>query len=156
VNNKLLDDTGWQILKALQENGRLSFVALGRQVGLSPPAAAERVRRLEEAGVISGYRAEVDAGQVGLSVMAFIRLQTARAAYSQLLAAVGKLPAVVECHHLAGPDAFILKVVAATVADLDTVIDQLGEYGETHTSIVLSSPIAGRPLDGNFKVGEKQ
>ena len=146
VNNKLLDSTGWEILKNLQDNGRLSFVTLGQRVGLSPPAVAERVRRLEEAGIITGYRAAVSAPEVGLTVMAFIRLQTPKSEYVALLAEARSNPRVLECHHLAGQDAFLLKVATPSVTELENLINQLSLYGETHTSVVLSSPVAGKSL----------
>lgn len=140
----LLDEVGWQILAALQENARLSFAELGRLVGLSPPAVAERVHRLEEAGVITGYRAQVSPEGVGLPIMAFIQLQTSSDRYPDLKALVQGLPNVVECHHIAGTDAFMLKVVAESVLHLEEVIDRFGGYGKTTTSIVLSSPLLGR------------
>lgn len=146
ANNKLLDNTGWLILRHLQAEGRLSFVELGQRVGLSPPAVAERVRRMEEAGIIRGYRAEVSAERVGLPVAAFIRLQTARSNYPALLAEAHSNAAVLECHHLAGQDAFLLKIATAAVADLEAVIERLSRYGDTQTSIVLSSPVNGKAL----------
>lgn len=150
TNHKLLDKTGWLILHYLQAEGRLSFVELGQRVGLSPPAVAERVRRMEEAGIISGYHAEVSAEQVGLPVTAFIRLQTARSKYPALLAEARSNNAVLECHHLAGQDAFLLKTATASVAALEGVIERLSRYGDTQTSIVLSSPVTGKPLLGHF------
>ncbi|GAB4437991.1 MAG: Lrp/AsnC family transcriptional regulator [Anaerolineae bacterium] len=146
ANNRLLDDTGQQILRHLQAEARLSFVELGQRVGLSPPAVAERVRRMEEAGIITGYRAEVSAARVGLPVAAFIRLQTGRGNYPALLAEARSNAAVLECHHLAGQDAFLLRVAAPSVAVLEEIIERLSHYGETQTAVVLSSPVSGKPL----------
>ncbi len=146
VNNKLLDKTGWLILRHLQADGRLSFVELGQRVGLSPPAVAERVRRMEEAGIIGGYRAQVSAERVGLPVTAFIRLQTARSNYPAVLAEAQANPAVLECYHLAGQDAFLLKAATPSVSALESLIERLGRYGDTQTSIVLSAPVSGKPL----------
>ncbi len=145
-NKKLLDDVGWQILTALQQNARISFVDLGREIGMSAPAVAERVRRMEEIGLITGYRAEVAAGELGLPIMAFIRLQTTSQYYSALTNLLQETPEVLECHHLAGPDAFIIKIAVASIAHLETIIGQLGRFGQTNTSIVLSSLFGPRAI----------
>ncbi len=146
-SKKLLDDIGWQLLQALQENARLSFAELGRRIGLSLPSVAERVRRMEEAGIITGYRAEVDLVQVDLPVMAFIRVSTSGKNYSAFIALVRTLPQVRECHHLTGSDAFLMKVVAASIAHLESLITRLSGYGQTTTSIVLSSPVTKQVVD---------
>ena len=140
-SKKLLDSVGWKLLVALQEDARLSFAELGRRVSLSLPAAAERVRRLEEAGIISGYRAEINAKKVGLPVTAFIRLHISHMQYPAFLLMVGKQPEVVECHHLAGVDSFLIKVMVSDVEHLETLITELSAFGQTTTSIVLSSPV---------------
>jgi Lrp/AsnC family leucine-responsive transcriptional regulator len=145
-HTKLLDEVGWRILKALQEDGRLSFAELGRRVGLSLPAVAERVRRLEEAGIITGYRAEVNMAKIGLPIMAFIRMNTPRDQYPALIALLNNLPQVLECHHLTGSESFVIKIVVASIADLETLIGQLSAYGQTTTSIVLSSPLSKKMM----------
>jgi Lrp/AsnC family leucine-responsive transcriptional regulator len=136
-----LDEVDRKLLDALQGHARLSFAELGRRVGLSPPAAAERVRKLEEAGVIKAYRAEIDPHAVGLPVTAFIRLGTPPDRYTRVIELAHQLPEVLECHHLAGGDAFVFKVVVPSVAQLEALISQLSRYGQTTTSIVLSSPV---------------
>ncbi len=146
-SKKLLDGTGREILRQLQTEGRISFAELGRRVGLSLPAVAERVRRMEAAGLITGYRAEVDPARLGLPVMAFVRISTPEARYSRLIELARDLPEVLECHHLTGADAFMLKVVAASIPRLEAVLVRLGAYGQTTTSIVLSSPVIGRVLE---------
>jgi Lrp/AsnC family leucine-responsive transcriptional regulator len=147
---KLLDEIGWKLLLALQEDARLSFAELGRRVGLSLPAVAERVRRLEEAGLITGYHAKLDPHKLGASVAAFIRLRSTGDRYRQVQALARELPEVLECHHLTGGDAFIMKVVVSSIAHLEKLIGRLTPYGQTTTSIVLSSPVVkpglGRPL----------
>ena len=144
---ELLDRTDRKILAELQTNGRISFVALGQRVGLSPPAVRERVRRLEEAGVITGYRAQVAAGKVGLSVLAFIRLQTSRRQYPAVTTTVQIMPEILECHHLAGEDSFLLKVAVSSVDRLEDILETLSEFGITNTSIVLSTPVGDRILN---------
>ena len=138
---RLLDRTDRQILIELQENGRISFVALGQRVGLSPPAVTERVRRLEDAGVITGYRAQIAASKVGLSVLAFIRLQTSRQQYPALTTSVQNMPEILECHHLAGEASFLLKVAVPSVDRLEDILQALSDFGTTNTSVVLSSPV---------------
>jgi Lrp/AsnC family leucine-responsive transcriptional regulator len=140
-DGKLLDATNWRLLEALQADARLSFHELGRRVGLTAPAVAERVRRLEQAGVITGYRAVVPRPRVGLPILAFIRLlgMNNERYYERMLAAVSAMPRVLEAHHVAGDDSFILKVAAADVQELEHVIAQLTRLGRSVTSIVLST-----------------
>lgn len=147
-DGKLLDATGWKILAALRADGRLSFHELGRRVGLTAPAAAERVRRLEEAGIIAGYRAVIPAERIGLEVVAFVRVLAMNhdRYYERMAAAVAAMPQVLEAHHVAGEDAFILKVVAADVHQLERVLAQLTRLGRTVSSIVLSSLVSRDPL----------
>ncbi|MEW6726040.1 MAG: Lrp/AsnC family transcriptional regulator [Bacillota bacterium] len=151
---KTLDNTGWQILRALQENARLSFAELGRMVGLSPPAVAERVRRMEEAGIITGYHAAVNLEKLGLQLTAYIRLNAAPEKYPRIIALAGELPEVLECHHVTGGEAFIMKVVVSSIPHLEARISRFSPYGQTTTSLVLSSRVvkhvvAQGPLDGS-------
>lgn len=148
---RLLDRTGVKILRALQENARLSFSELGRQVSLSPPAVAERVRKMEEAGIIAGYHARVELDRLGLPITAFILLKTQAEKYPRIISLVKGLPEILECHHVSGGESFILKVVASSLTHLEGLIAQLSPFGETNTLIVLSSPVVRWLLD----VGEK-
>src|SRR5215470_9641970 len=145
---RVLDDVAWRILTALQADARLSFSELGRQVGLSPPSAAERVRRLEEAGIISGYRAELNLERLGFPITAIIRVSTPEPQFARLKAVVAALSEVLECHHVTGADSLVLKVTALSVGHLEKVIEQIGRHGTPTTSIVLSSPIARRAVVG--------
>ena len=158
---RLLDETGWEILRALQENGRVSWSVLGRRVGLSAPAVAERVRRMEDAGLITGYRAQVDPARLGFAVPAIIRVSASRLMSRPLTECVSapeekcpalkslikSLPEVLDCHHVTGSDSFVLKVAATSVAHLESLIERVGRYGTPTTSIILSSPVVGRPLE---------
>lgn len=153
LNSKLLDDIGRQILRILQEDGRISFNELGRRVGLSSPAVAERVRRMEEAGIILGYRAVVDHARVGYPIMAYIRLSISVSHLPQADELAKSIPEVLECHHLTGSDGVILKVVVSSVGHLEDVISQMGVCGMTTTAIVLSSPVLDRPIDAIKLVG---
>jgi len=143
---RLLDEVGWQLLAALQENARLSFSELGRRVGLSAPAAAERVRRLEDAGIIRGYRLELGLELLGLPIAALIRISAPEEKCPGLKAFVAGVPEVLECHHVTGSDAFVLKVVASSVGHLEAVIEALGRWGTPSTSIILSSPVGRRAI----------
>ena len=146
-SDKLLDDIGRQILRALQEDARISFSELGRRVGLSSPAVAERVRRMEEGGIIQGHRALVSYERLGFPITAFIRVSTPASRMHEADLIAEKIPEVLECHHLTGTDCLILKVVVSSVGHLEEVINQMGHYGQTTTSIVLSSPVTSRILE---------
>jgi Lrp/AsnC family transcriptional regulator, leucine-responsive regulatory protein len=146
-SEKLLDEIGWKILQELQENARLSFAELGRRVGLSIPAVTERVRRMEDAGIITGYHADIDPEKVGLPITAFIRMNIMGDVTPRLTALLKELPEVSECHRGTGGDSFILKVNVSSVHHLEKLIDQLLPFGTTTTSIVLSSPVAKRFIE---------
>ena len=145
-NQRLLDNTGWRILEELQQNARLIFSELGRKVNLSAPAAAERVRRMEEAGIITGYRAQVNPEKVGLSLTAFMRIEVPGANHKKVKALVVELPEVLECHRATGTDCYVMKVVLASMDHLRTLLDKLVVWGSPVTSIVISSPVPGRGI----------
>jgi len=135
---RLLDDTGWRILKALQADARLSFSELGRRVGLSAPAAAERVRRLEDAGIIAGYRVDLALEKL-FPMTAIIRISAPEENCTRLAACARGLEEVVEAHRVTGSDRLVLKVVAQSVDHLDGIIRQLSQFGTATVSIVLST-----------------
>ncbi len=136
---KLLDSIGQNILRELKADARISYSQLGRVVGLSTPAVTERVRKLEEAGVIRGYHARIREKNMDSAVTAFIELSAAASQYDQVKKAADKLDQVMECHHVSGDAAFVLKICVATVSDLESVVAQFSPFGTTRTSIVLSS-----------------
>ncbi len=140
-NEKLLDQLGWKLLTELQKDGRISFAELGRRVGLSTPAVAQRVRRLEDEGIIRAYRADISPLSVGLPITAFIRMSVVGNVLAKLTARVRSMPEIVECHRGTGEDSFILKVNVVSVEHLKDVIDRLTPYGTTSTSLVLTSII---------------
>jgi Lrp/AsnC family leucine-responsive transcriptional regulator len=139
---KELDDIGWKILVELQRDARVTFAELGRRVGLSTPAVVERVRKLEDAGIILGYRTLVDASKVGLPILAFIRISVVGDVLNKIIRVAKELPEVLECHRVTGSDSFIIKVTVASIEHLESVIDQLTPYVATTTSIVLSSAVS--------------
>lgn len=141
---KLLDPIGWRILAELQEDARLQFVELGKRVGLSTPAVIERVRRMEEAGIIAGYRVEIDRNKVGLPVCAFIRVRVIGDFIPRVIVAAREMPEVFECHRIAGEDTFLLKVCVASAEALEKTVDKLTPYVATTTMLVFSSPVTRR------------
>ncbi len=140
-----LDQTAWRLLRELQADARLSFSELARRVGMSTPAVAERVRRLEETGAIVGYRARVDRARLGRPLGAFLRLTTSATSYQRVIALCGSLDAVIECHHITGEDCFLIRLAVTSVAELEDVIARFRRFGTAHTSVVLSSPVTDKP-----------
>lgn len=142
-----MDSIDWKILKELQTDARTSYAELGRRVGLTTPAVIERVRKLEDARVITGYRAEIDTTKIGLPITAFIRMSISGVDYSHIIEVAQNSEEVLECHRGTGGDSFIMKVAVANVEHLQTLIDRLTPYGITTTSIVLSSPVKSRIIE---------
>jgi len=140
----LLDSYGRKLLDELQANARLSLAELGRRIGLSPTATAERLKQMEEVGILRGYTVQIDREALGLEVMAFIRMSCGGQNYYRLLEYIQTLEEVRECHHLTGGDDFLLKVTTTSMADLEALIEALLAYGNPVTSLVLSSPVEHR------------
>ncbi len=143
-----LDDVDWRLLEELQRDGRTGYAELGRAVGLSASAVTERVRRLEEAGVIAGYRAEVSPERVGLTIMAFVRLRYPTGNYRPFHALLDTTPEIIEAHHVTGEDCFVLKVLARSMRHLEEVTGRIAGLGSVTTSVVYSSPLTGRAIAG--------
>src|SRR5690348_5869854 len=142
---RVLDETGWQLLAALQEDARLSYSELGQRVGLSAPAVSERVRKLEEAGVITGYHAEINRALVGLPVTAIIRMGlNVSESSARAIAGIREIAEVLECARVLGGDTLILKVGAASIEHLERLIDRLLVYWPLTTAMGLSTPIPRR------------
>ncbi|MEQ4304924.1 Lrp/AsnC family transcriptional regulator [Plantactinospora sp. B6F1] len=141
-----LDATDWRILAELQRHGRASFAELARLVAMSPSAVTERVRRLEETGVVAGYRAVVVPERIGLDILAFIRLRYPSGNYRPFHALLKSTPEIVEAHHVTGEDCFVLKVVARSMRHLEQVAGRIAGLGPVTTSVVYSSPLPGRDL----------
>jgi Lrp/AsnC family leucine-responsive transcriptional regulator len=139
------DDVDLRLVAELQADGRLSFAELGRRVDLSAPAVAERLGRLEETGVITGYRAEVDPRALGFTLGVIIRIRPAPRELRKVAELAQRTPEVVECHRITGEDCFFMKAYVRDVEHLEEVIDQFVIYGQTTSSIMQTSPV---PLRG--------
>lgn len=140
------DATDWHILEALQTRGRATFAELARVVSMSPSAVTERVRRLEEAGVIEGYSAVVDQERIGLPILAFVRLRYPNGNYKPFHDLLDATPEILEAHHVTGDDCFVLKVAARSMSHLEQVSGKIGALGSVTTSVVYSSPLRRRPV----------
>jgi len=144
---ELLDDpVNVRIIEEIQCDPRATMSALGRRVGLSPPAVTERVQRLERRGVLTGYRAEVSPAAVGLPVAAYVRVRPGPGMLTKVIEVARMTPQVVECHRVTGEDCFLIKIHVAAVDQLEDVLDRFLLYGNTTSSIVQSSPVPPRAL----------
>jgi Lrp/AsnC family transcriptional regulator, leucine-responsive regulatory protein len=140
-NRQLSDQIDEKIVGELLEDGRLPIAELGRRVNLSSPAVAERLKRLERTGVITGYRAQVDPRALGYELLAIVRVKPAARQLPKIPELAAQIPQVVECHRITGEDCFYLKVYLRSIDELSGLLDQFLVYGETTTSIVNSTPI---------------
>jgi len=136
-----LDEVNLRILDELRADPRLTMTELGRRIGMSSPAVTERVRRLEEAGVIRGYRLDLDPAALGLPLTAYIRVRPDPGQLPRVAELARNIPEVVECHRITGEDCFILKAHFPAIDQLDRLLDQFLVYGTTTTSIVQSTPV---------------
>jgi Lrp/AsnC family transcriptional regulator, leucine-responsive regulatory protein len=146
ADDGLLDATNRCLLAELQGDARLSLAELGRRVGLSAPAVGERLGRLEAAGVVLGYRAELDPRALGLGLAAIARVRPAAGQLQKVAELAARTPEVAECHRVTGEDCFVMKLHLRDVVHLEQVIDRFLLFGQTTTSIVQSSPVPARGL----------
>ena len=144
-----LDAISLRLLEELQRDARLSLAELGRRVGLSSPAVAERLQRLEAAGVIRGYHADVDPRALGYSLTVVIRIRPAPRELKKVADLAKRTPEVVECQRITGEDCFWMKAHVRDVEHMEELIDRFNPYGVTTTSIAQSAPVPGRPIPVN-------
>ena len=150
IAEPLQDARNVELLRLLRDDPRISVSEMARRVGMSAPAVRERVQRLEEAGIIKGYRLEIDARALGFPLATFVRVRPMPGMLPKIAELAASLPQVVECHRITGEDCFILKVHLDSLDNLDKILDQFLVYGQTTTSIVQSTPVPPRhlPLPG--------
>ena len=141
-----LDGVNLRLLTVLSAEPRITMSALARRVSMSAPSVTERVRRMEEANIITGFRVEVDPTALGLPVSAYVRIKPGPGQLPKLIKVVSSQPQVSECHRITGEDCLLVKVHAPTIEQLENVLDELLLYGQTTTSIVVSSPVPPRNL----------
>lgn len=141
---KALDEKDWQLISALQADARLPLKTLASIVELSLPATAERLKRLQAAEVISGYHAQINLEAAGYPLQAVVAITVAQPNKAKLIAALQRMTEVLECHHVTGSDSYIMTMVARSIAHLEQLVGSINGYGETRTSIVMSTPIPRR------------
>jgi Lrp/AsnC family transcriptional regulator, leucine-responsive regulatory protein len=144
-DTRLLDRVGRQILRLLQEDARLPYSEIGRQVGLTAPAVAERVRRMEEAGIITGFHVAVNPAKLGLPIMAYLYVTAGR--YDVVRDFVLQQPTLIECYCIAGERDILIKGVFESVEQLQRLADQLARYGTVNTTLVMATYLARRSLE---------
>lgn len=141
-----MDMTDHKIIEILQEDGRISMKDLGKIVGLTSPAVSERVKRLEESGIIEGYKAIISPDALGRIIKAFIHVSLENNMYKKFIDEAKKDPRIVECHHITGDDCSVLKVIVKDMYELEEVIDSIKAIGSTKTSVILSTPIQSKSI----------
>jgi Lrp/AsnC family transcriptional regulator, leucine-responsive regulatory protein len=148
---KLLDAVNLQLLDELSRDGRLGIAELGRRIGMSAPAVADRVQRLERAGVITGYHAEINPGAVGFPVSAVVRIRPSPGQLQRIPEIARETPEVAECYRITGEDCYLLRLHLRAIDELEDVLDRFTPYGLTTTSIIHSSPVPrrGPPLQSD-------
>ncbi|MGK7889206.1 MAG: Lrp/AsnC family transcriptional regulator [Leptolyngbyaceae cyanobacterium] len=140
-SKKSLDGIDWQILDRLQQDARLSFAEIGRQVNLSPPSVAERIRQLEERGVILGYGAKVNPSAIGLDLRVLVDVTTTPEQYPAIVEFMKTCEFIRSAHHVTGSASFRIEILIPSIPALETLVGQMSQFGHTVTSIVLSSPV---------------
>lgn len=143
-----IDATDWSILAEVQRDGRIPLTELGRRVNLSASATTERVKRLEEAGVITGYHAHVDLPKVGFAVLAVVRLKYSGSRHRPLHRLLDERPEILECLRTTGDDCYVLKMAATSMVHLEQLVDELAQFGSTTTNLVYSQTLPYRGPQG--------
>lgn len=141
-----VDDIGWMMLEELQHNARISYRDLGAKVGLTAPAVADRIRKMEKAGVLMGYRAIIDHEAIGAPILAIVRLKTRGDAVKTVNELVVQLPEILEAHRVTGSENFVIRAILKDMHHLEALLDQLNPFGETITNVVTSSAVKRRVI----------
>ncbi|NTU71394.1 MAG: Lrp/AsnC family transcriptional regulator [Coriobacteriia bacterium] len=141
-----LDDIDRKLISGLQDDARCSYAELGRQIGLSAPAVAERMRRLEASGIVTGYHASIDLKKAGFGIVAFVRLSSPPDLAPQLERLATETPEVLEFDRVTGTEGYVMKLAVTSIEHLERIVVKFLPYGQTTTSIVLSSPVTWRKV----------
>jgi len=147
---KVLDQIDWQILNLLQQDARLSLAEIGRRVSLSPPSVTERIRQMEEAGIILGYSAKINPSAIGLGLRVLIDLTTTPEQYPSVIEFMKTCEFIRSAHHVTGSASFRVEVLIHSIHTLEALIGQMSKFGHTITSIVLSSPVEKTIMNGPY------
>jgi Lrp/AsnC family leucine-responsive transcriptional regulator len=151
--NIRIDELNWGILQCLQSNSRESFASIGRKVGLTAPAVAERVKKMEDMGIVEGYKAKISHYKVGYQLKAIITLRAFMGKLKPFLEMVRSLEEVLNCYRVTGNENIIMEVVLKDQFHLEKFIDKLIQYGETRTHIILSEVVSYAPIRKRSEVG---
>ena len=144
--NQKIDELNWGILESIQDNARSSFATIGRKVGLTPPAVAERIKKMEDLGIINGYKTVISHTQTGYQLKAIITLRAFMGKLKPFLEAVKSFEEVINCYRITGNENIIMEVVLKDQFHLEKFIDKLIQYGETRTHIILSEVVSDAPI----------
>lgn len=144
MDNSLSDNIDRQILAFLSHDARLSLKVLSGKIGLSSPSTAERIRRLEERGVIQGYSAQINLPAVGYEMQALVRIKPLPGMLHKVEKMIQAMPECIECDKVTGEDCFVMRLAFRSIGQLDELLDGLADYAQSNTSIVKSSPVKRR------------
>ncbi len=146
-----MDRTDYHIIEILQLDGRISMKDLGQKIGLTAPAVSERIKKLEDCGIIKGYKAIIEPSKLGMNISAFIDISLPSDKYNSFLSFARNTSEIIECHHVTGGDCMTIKVLVCNMLDLEVLIDEIKKMGSTRTSLILSSPIEAKPIAVHYK-----
>ena len=147
IDNKLLDDLNWKILAELQRNARISYTDLGKKIGLTGPAVSERILKMEDAGIIKGYRSVIDLEKIGYSLTAIINFKINPGNLERFINYLKSVHEVFECIRITGSESMLIKAAIKQPVDLEKLVNNFIEYGTPTTSIILSTPIEYRVFE---------
>ncbi len=144
--NPNVDSVNWKILRELQQNARSTYAEIGKIVGLTAPAVAQRIQKMEDEGIINGYRISLDLEKVGVAVTAIIQMGQLKCDTRKVLEVLKSMPAIIECYSTTGNTCFFLKAAVPSIQHLNQLLESLVPYGHTTTSVILETPIAHKVI----------
>jgi len=141
-----MDELNWRILEVLQQSGRASYAEIGRVVGLTAPAVTERIQKMEDMGIITGYKAVIDPEKLGITIRTIIQLQVNRSVFNNTLKKLAALPEIFDCYRTTGTSSLFLLAGFTSMHHMEYFLNELLQHGEPVSSIILSHPISNRVL----------